>query len=49
MWWRMNRIQSLSDAIEDSKQPQPFAQYYGYQELSLTVPTVNDLLYKQKF
>ena len=49
MWWRMNRIQSMSDAIEHAEQLRAFALYHGYQELSLAVSTVKDLLYKQKF
>ena len=42
------QIKSLSDAIEHAEQLRGFAQYHGYQELSLAVSTVNDLLYKQK-
>ena len=42
------QIKSLSDAIEHAEQLCGFAQYHGYQELSLAMSTVNDLLHKQK-
>lgn len=41
-------IKSLTDAIEHAERLRAFAQYNGYQELSLATSTVNDLLYKQK-
>ena len=41
-------IKSLADTIEHAEQLRTFAQYDGYQELSLAMSLVNNLLYKQK-
>ena len=41
-------IKSRANAIEHAERLRTSAQYNGYQELSLAMSSVNDLLYKKK-